>query len=167
MPEVVDRDCRGRISEARRKPARIRFRGVPRGAPAPRPFASGRIVTIPAHSLDVREPFTQSLQRCTGLSMRGGSGISSAAPVVNDFGSNPSVRFDHSEPAMSHKFSVGQTVLFTPGDFEVLSVAATGTITRLLPKEGMDYQYHVQVAADGTERRARENQLRIVSAVKR
>jgi len=60
---------------------------------------------------------------------------------------------------MSHKFSLGQTVVFTPGYGEVLGIATRGTITRLLPKEGADYQYHVQVDLCGPERRALENQL--------
>lgn len=68
---------------------------------------------------------------------------------------------------MSHKFSLGQIVMFMPGDFEVLKIATKGTITRLLPKEGIDYQYQVQVDPAGPGRRARENQLRPVSAVPR
>jgi hypothetical protein len=65
---------------------------------------------------------------------------------------------------MSHKFSLGQTVVFTPGYGEVLDTATKGTITRLLPKEGADYQYHVQVDPHGPERRARESQLQRFSA---
>jgi hypothetical protein len=34
------------------------------------------------------------------------------------------------------------------------------TVTRLLPMDGGEYQYHVKVDADGLLRRARENQLR-------
>jgi hypothetical protein len=66
---------------------------------------------------------------------------------------------------MSHKFSLGQAVVFTPGACEVLNVATKGTITRLLPKDGTDYQYHVQVDPDGPARRARENQLQPVTLV--
>ena len=65
---------------------------------------------------------------------------------------------------MSHKFSLGQAVVFTPDYGEVLSAATKGTITRLLPKEGADYKYHIQVDPDGPKRRARENQLRTVFA---
>jgi hypothetical protein len=60
---------------------------------------------------------------------------------------------------VSRKFSLGQTVWFTPGGFEVLEAAASGTITRLLPKEEHGYQYHVRIDADGANRRANENQL--------
>jgi hypothetical protein len=65
---------------------------------------------------------------------------------------------------MSHKFTLGQAVVFLPDYGEVLSTATKGTITRLLPKEGADYQYHVQVDPDGPKRRARENQLQTVFA---
>ena len=62
---------------------------------------------------------------------------------------------------MSHKFTVGQAVVFTPDAGEVISDLATrATVTRLLPMDGGEYQYHVKVDADGLLRRARENQLR-------
>jgi hypothetical protein len=61
---------------------------------------------------------------------------------------------------MSHKFGLGQTVLFTPSGVEVLETVEVGTVTRLLPKEGKYYQYRVHITADDTERRASENQLK-------
>jgi hypothetical protein len=61
---------------------------------------------------------------------------------------------------MSHKFSVNQAVVFTPGAGEIISLATMATVTRLLPVEGAEYQYQIQVAADGLLRRVRENQLR-------
>jgi hypothetical protein len=64
---------------------------------------------------------------------------------------------------MGHKFSLGQTVIFSPDTGDVLTVAARGTISRLLPKEGAEFQYHVQVGTDGLQRRARESQLRPVT----
>jgi hypothetical protein len=65
---------------------------------------------------------------------------------------------------MSHKFTVGQAVVFTPDAGEVISsLATTATVTRLLPMGGDgEYQYHVKVDADGLLRRARESQLRAV-----
>jgi hypothetical protein len=60
---------------------------------------------------------------------------------------------------MSHKFAVGQAVVFTPGAGEIISLATMATVTRLLPMEGSEYQYHIQVGADGLLRRAREDQL--------
>jgi hypothetical protein len=62
---------------------------------------------------------------------------------------------------MSHKFAVGQVVVFTPdaGEVGISTLPTTATVTRLLPMEGAEYQYHIQVEADGLQRRVRENQL--------
>jgi hypothetical protein len=61
---------------------------------------------------------------------------------------------------MSHKFSPGQDVVFFPGAYEVLNTAARCKITRLMPMEGAEYQYDIEVESGGLQRRARENQLR-------
>jgi hypothetical protein len=61
---------------------------------------------------------------------------------------------------MSHRFSVGEAIIYTPGAGEILRAATRGTITRLLPKEGGDYQYLVRVDPDGLDRRAMESQIR-------
>ena len=63
---------------------------------------------------------------------------------------------------MSHKFAVGEAVIFTPdaGEVSIVSLPTMATVTRLLPMEGGEYQYHVKVGADGLLRRAREDQLR-------
>ena len=66
---------------------------------------------------------------------------------------------DH-PPAMSHKFAIGEVVIFTPDAGAVINLAAMATVTRLLPMERGEYQYQVKVGADGLLRRARENQLR-------
>jgi hypothetical protein len=61
---------------------------------------------------------------------------------------------------MSHKFTVGQVVIFTPDKGELISSFTTrATVTRLLPKQGAEYQYHIQVEPDGLQRRVWENQL--------
>jgi hypothetical protein len=60
---------------------------------------------------------------------------------------------------MGHKFSIGQVVVFTPDAGDALQTAVRVKITRLLPIEGSQYQYHVQTESDGLERRARESQL--------
>jgi hypothetical protein len=66
---------------------------------------------------------------------------------------------------MSHRFNLGQTVMFSPGAFEILESVTKATVSRLLPKEGADYQYHVQVEADGLARRVREKQLELVDSL--
>jgi hypothetical protein len=62
---------------------------------------------------------------------------------------------------MSHKFAVGQSVLFTPGVGEIAAarVPVMATVMRLLPRDGIEYQYHIQVVTDGLLRRAQESQL--------
>ena len=66
--------------------------------------------------------------------------------------------------AMDHKFSLDQEVVFTPSIGEVLTVPTRGRVTRQLPREGANYQYYVRIESDGPERRARESQLRAISA---
>jgi hypothetical protein len=51
--------------------------------------------------------------------------------------------------------------VFKPDAGEVISGLATrATIMRLLPTQGTENQYHIQLEADGLQRRVRENQLR-------
>jgi hypothetical protein len=63
-------------------------------------------------------------------------------------------------PIVSHKFALGQTVVYSPGSASASDVAASGKVTRLLPKEGGGYQYHVQFGPNGQQRRVEEAQLR-------
>jgi negative regulator of sigma E activity len=62
---------------------------------------------------------------------------------------------------MTHKFAVGQTVTFTPVVGEVVAsrFPVVATVMRLLPRDGIEYQYHIQVVTDGLLRRAQESQL--------
>ncbi len=61
---------------------------------------------------------------------------------------------------MSHKYSLGQAVVFSPGAGEIAGNLTSGKVTRLLPKEGADYQYHIQLGPEGQQRRVQEKQLR-------
>ena len=61
---------------------------------------------------------------------------------------------------MTHKFAVGQTVVFTPGPGEIMSTVTSGTVTRLLPKADVEYQYQVEFGPDRQQRRVQESQLR-------
>jgi hypothetical protein len=65
---------------------------------------------------------------------------------------------------MSHKFRLDRAVVFSPGSNEILTAATRGKVTRLMPMEGVEYQYFVQIESDGLERRAQEHQLRPVSS---
>jgi hypothetical protein len=62
----------------------------------------------------------------------------------------------------NHRFTVGQEVVFTPGagGVGVNRLPTMAVVTRRLPMDGVEYQYHVQVEADGLERRVWESQLR-------
>lgn len=61
---------------------------------------------------------------------------------------------------MSHKYTLGQGVVFSPGPGEIVRDNARGKVTRLLPKEDASYQYRVQLDAEDQERRVQEGQLR-------
>ena len=65
--------------------------------------------------------------------------------------------------AAAHKFSLGQPLAFTPGAEFIVRNPARCEVTRLLPKEGNEYQYYVRTVLDGQQRRAWESQLRPVS----
>jgi hypothetical protein len=64
---------------------------------------------------------------------------------------------------VTRKFSLGQDVVFTPGSDFVIRVPTRGKITRLLPKEGTQYQYHIQLGPDSQQRMGWESQLRFVA----
>lgn len=58
-----------------------------------------------------------------------------------------------------HKFSVGQSVRFTPERGVEASAGSTYTIVRTLPETGGVLQYRVKAKADGQERVVREHEL--------
>ena len=61
---------------------------------------------------------------------------------------------------LAHKFGLGQDLVFTPGAEFIIRMPEPCIVTRLLPKEGTDFQYHVRTKQDGQQRRACESQLR-------
>ena len=63
---------------------------------------------------------------------------------------------------MSHKYAIGQGVVFSPGPGEIVGNDARGKITRLLPKGDTSYQYRIQLDVEGGERRVQEDQLQSV-----
>ena len=66
--------------------------------------------------------------------------------------------------AAVHRFSLGQTLVFTPGAEFMVRTPASCTVARLLPKEGAEFQYYVRTELDGQLRRVWESQL-VVSAI--
>ena len=58
----------------------------------------------------------------------------------------------------AHKYSVGQTVRFSP-ERNQREIRGTFTIVRLLPEDASVFQYRVKSKLDGHERVVREDQL--------
>lgn len=58
-----------------------------------------------------------------------------------------------------HKFTIGQTVSYTPGMFGRSNGSGTYRIVRLLPYDGSEFQYRIKSIAEAYERVARESQL--------
>jgi len=58
-----------------------------------------------------------------------------------------------------HKYSVGQSVKFTPDRYAGAGAGGAYTVVKKLPETGGVYQYHVKAKVDGRERVVREDQL--------
>jgi hypothetical protein len=58
-----------------------------------------------------------------------------------------------------HKFSIGQTVRFSPDRNQEVAARGSFTVVRLLPEEASVFQYRVKSQRDGHERVVREDQL--------
>jgi hypothetical protein len=58
-----------------------------------------------------------------------------------------------------HKYSVGQSVRFTPDRIADATASGTYTIVRPLPESGGVLQYRVKARVNGQERVVREDQL--------
>lgn len=58
-----------------------------------------------------------------------------------------------------HKFTVGQTVHFTPGALDRAAPRGTYEIVRLLPPSASINQYRIKSTLDGHERVVQEGQL--------
>jgi hypothetical protein len=63
------------------------------------------------------------------------------------------------EPMAQHKYSVGQSVRFTPDRTTDQSARGAYTVVKKLPESGGVLQYHVKAKVDGRERVVREDQL--------
>ena len=59
----------------------------------------------------------------------------------------------------AHKFSVGQTVRFSPDRNQGVTVRGSFKVVRLLPEASSVLQYRVKSQLDGHERVVREDQL--------
>jgi hypothetical protein len=61
--------------------------------------------------------------------------------------------------ARTHSFALGQAAEFLPGPGEPMADRGRCEVTRLLPQDEGEWQYHVRSASGGAERRVRESQL--------
>jgi hypothetical protein len=59
----------------------------------------------------------------------------------------------------AHRFSVGQTVRFSPDRNQQVAARGSFKVVRLLPEEASVLQYRVKSQFDGHERVVREDQL--------
>jgi hypothetical protein len=59
----------------------------------------------------------------------------------------------------AHKYSVGQSVRFSPDRNQEVAARGSFTVVRLLPEEASILQYRVKSQFDGHERVVREDQL--------
>jgi len=65
-------------------------------------------------------------------------------------------------PALrSHRFRVGQTVLYTSSPISRPGASGTYKVVKLLPSDGDDYQYRIKNSGEAFERVAKESQLEL------
>jgi hypothetical protein len=63
-------------------------------------------------------------------------------------------------PALrTHKFRVGETVLYTSSPITRPGASGSYKVVRLLPSDGDDYQYRIKNSGEAFERVAKESQL--------
>ena len=63
-------------------------------------------------------------------------------------------------PALrTHRFRVGETVLFTSSPITRPGASGTYKVVKLLPSDGDDYQYRIKNSGEAFERVAKESQL--------
>jgi hypothetical protein len=61
----------------------------------------------------------------------------------------------------THKFRVGQTVLYTSSPISRPGASGTYKVIKLLPSDGDDYQYRIKNPGEAFERVAKESQLEL------
>jgi hypothetical protein len=61
----------------------------------------------------------------------------------------------------THKYRVGQTVLYTSSPISRPGASGSYQVVRLLPSDGDDYQYRIKNPGEAFERVAKESQLEL------
>jgi hypothetical protein len=59
----------------------------------------------------------------------------------------------------THRFRVGQTVLYTSSPISRPGASGAYKVVKLLPSDGDDYQYRIKNSGEAFERVAKESQL--------
>lgn len=59
----------------------------------------------------------------------------------------------------AHKFQVGQAVYFTSGPISRPGASGAYQVVKLLPSDGIDFQYRIKSPSEAFERVAKESQL--------
>ena len=78
--------------------------------------------------------------------------VATAAPVATPIAMpGPALR--------THRFRVGETVLFTSSPITRPGASGTYKVVKLLPSDGDDYQYRIKNSGEVFERVAKESQL--------
>ena len=78
--------------------------------------------------------------------------VATAAPVAKPIAMpGPALR--------THRFRVGETVLFTSSPITRPGASGTYKVVKLLPSDGDDYQYRIKNSGEAFERVAKESQL--------
>jgi hypothetical protein len=67
----------------------------------------------------------------------------------------------HNAFLRSHKFRVGQTVLYTSSPITRPGASGAYKVVKLLPSDGDDYQYRIKNSGEAFERVAKESQLEL------
>jgi hypothetical protein len=67
----------------------------------------------------------------------------------------------HGSMLRTHKFRVGQTVLYTSSPISRPGASGTYKVVKLLPSDGDDYQYRIKNPGEAFERVAKESQLEL------
>jgi len=66
-----------------------------------------------------------------------------------------------SQVLRTHRFRVGQTVLYTSSPISRPGASGTYKVVKLLPSDGDDYQYRIKNPGEAFERVAKESQLEL------
>jgi len=95
----------------------------------------------------------KAVSRQTSDKPEAAGAVAIVAGATHHIGRSPVLR--------THKFRVGQTVLYTSSPITRPGASGTYKVVKLLPSDGEDYQYRIKNAGEAFERVAKESQLEL------